>query len=329
MSMPRTFSTRWTFTAIAVAAFVSACASVPADNVALEEARSNYNGARNNPRTAAAAPAEMKAAEAALQAANDAWTRRDSVAEVNHLAYVAKQRVAIAQETGRQKSAEADAAGATVTRDKMRLEARTNEADDAQRRAALSQQSAAAAQRQSEAAQLSAANSQRQSEAATRAAMASQQQSVASQQQASDAEMRSRQLEAQLKELDAKKTDRGLVITLGDVLFDTNKSDLKPGAQRSVDRLVVFLKQYPQRKAVIEGFTDNVGNNSSNQALSGRRADAVRMALLGAGVAGERVAAQGYGESFPVAGNDSAGGRQANRRVEIIVSDDSGNIGAR
>jgi outer membrane protein OmpA-like peptidoglycan-associated protein len=327
--MRTTFSPLWTATAVAAAAFISACGSVPADNAALEEARSNYNGARNNPRTVAAAPAEMKAAEQALQSANDAWTRRDSVAEVNHLAYLAKQRVAIAQETGRQKSADAEAAGASMTRDKLRLEARTNEADSALRSAEQSQQRAAAAQKQSELSQKSAAVAQQQSEAATRAAMSAQQQSVASQQQASDAEMRSRQLEAQLKDLNAKKTDRGLVITLGDVLFDTNKSDLKSGAQRSVDRLVTFLKQYPQRKALIEGFTDNVGSNSSNQALSGRRAEAVRMALLGAGVASERVAAQGYGESFPVAGNDSSGGRQANRRVEVIVSDDSGNIAAR
>jgi outer membrane protein OmpA-like peptidoglycan-associated protein len=327
--MRATLSPLMTAAAIAAAAFVSGCNTLPADNAALEEARSNYNGARNNPRTVSSAPAEMKAAELALQAANDAWTRRENVMEVNHLAYLAKQRVAIAQETGRQKAADADAANASVTRDKMRLEARTNEADNALRSAELSQQRAAASQKQAELSQQNAANSQRQSEAATRAAMSAQQQSVASQQQASDAELRSRQLEAQLKDLNAKKTDRGLVITLGDVLFDTNKSALKSGSQRSVDRLVAFLKQYPQRKALIEGFTDNVGSNSSNQALSGRRAEAVRMALLGAGVASERVAAQGYGESFPVADNDSSGGRQANRRVEIIVSDDSGNIAAR
>jgi outer membrane protein OmpA-like peptidoglycan-associated protein len=329
--------------AAAVLVLLGACSTLPADNAALEEARSNYTAARNNPRTTAGAPQEMKAAEDALKMASDAWTRRDSVAEVNHLAYLAKQRVAIAQETGRQKTAEAAVAGATMNRDKMRLEARTNEADSAQRSAEISQQraaasqkqsemsqqDAAAAQRQSEAAQQSAANSQRQSEAATRAAMASQQQSAASQQQASDAETRARQLEMQLKELNAKKTERGLVITLGDVLFDTNKSDLKSGAQRSVDRLVGFLKQYPQRKAMIEGFTDNVGSESSNQMLSGRRAEAVRTALLSSGVAADRLAAKGYGESFPVAGNESSGGRQANRRVEIILSDDSGNITAR
>jgi outer membrane protein OmpA-like peptidoglycan-associated protein len=345
MNTTKAHSPFWTFTAaaLAAAALVGACSSLPADNAALEAARSSYAAARDNPRTAAAAPQELKAAEDALKMASDAWTRRDSLAEVNHLAYVASQRVVIAQEAGRQKAAEAAVAGATVARDKMRLEARTNEADtalrsaemsqqraaNAQKQSEMSQQDAAAAQRQSEAAQQSAANSQRQSEAATRAAMAAQQQSVASQQQASEAEMRARQLEAQLKDLNAKKTDRGLVITLGDVLFDTNKADLKSGAQRSVERLVGFLKQYPQRKALIEGFTDNVGSESSNQTLSGRRAEAVRMALLSSGVAADRLAAKGYGESFPVAGNDSSGGRQANRRVEIVLSDDSGNIIAR
>lgn len=143
------------------------------------------------------------------------------------------------------------------------------------------------------------------------------------------AQERTRQLEAQLSELNAKQTPRGLVITIGDVLFDTNKSQLKSGGMRNIEKLAAFLREYPQRKVRIEGFTDSTGSDSYNEELSNRRADAVLTALLDMGVERDRVSARGYGEAYPVAGNDSAGGRQMNRRVEIILSDDSGNIAPR
>ena len=90
----------------------------------------------------------------------------------------------------------------------------------------------------------------------------------------------------QLKELNAKKTERGLVITLGDVLFSTNKAQLKSGGMRNVQKLADFLKQYPQRKVLVEGYTDSTGSNSLNQELSERRANAVRTALLDMGITG-------------------------------------------
>jgi outer membrane protein OmpA-like peptidoglycan-associated protein len=152
---------------------------------------------------------------------------------------------------------------------------------------------------------------------------------VVSQMQAGAAESRSRELEAQLRDLNARKTDRGMVITLGDVLFDTDRSDLKPGAARNVERLAGFLKQYPQRKAVIEGYTDSTGSADHNQVLSGRRADAVRAAIVSMGVGAERLTTTGFGDTHPVAGNESASGRQQNRRVEITLSDETGVIAPR
>ena len=271
-----------------------------------------------------------------MDKANNASSKGENRALVDHLAYVAKQQVAIAQETARQRAAELAVANAGAERDRVRLEARTREADSAQRSAEYSQ-------RQSEASQRSAEASQRQSEASQRSAEAAQRQAVterqaandaqmnaqAARQQTQDAESRSRQLEAQLKELEAKKTDRGMVITLGDVLFDTNQAQLKSGGMRNVQKLADFFKQYPQRKVTIEGFTDSTGSNSRNQDLSDRRAHSVRTALLGMGISTDRITSRGYGESYPVAGNDTAAGRQLNRRVEIIVSDDSGNIAPR
>jgi outer membrane protein OmpA-like peptidoglycan-associated protein len=146
----------------------------------------------------------------------------------------------------------------------------------------------------------------------------------ASRQQALDAEGRSRQLEAQLRDMEAKKTERGLVITLGDVLFDTNQAQLRSGGMRSVQKLADFFSQYPQRRVLIEGYTDSIGSDASNQDLSVRRADSVRTALVGMGVSAGRITSRGYGESHPVADNGSAAGRQLNRRVEMIVSDEEG-----
>jgi outer membrane protein OmpA-like peptidoglycan-associated protein len=299
---------------IAIAA-LAGCDSLPANNSRLEEARSDYRVAQNNPQTVNLAAGELKQAGDALNKANDAWSKRENSAEVDHLAHLAKQRVAIAQETAKQKVAEMSVTNANMARDQVRLAARTQEADAAQR-------SAAAAQRQAE-------ESQRQSEASQRQSEASQRQSEASQQQAKDAETRASQLEAQLKDLNAKKTDRGMVITIGDVLFDTNKAQLKSGGMRSVEKLAGFFKQYPQRKALVEGFTDSTGSESTNQELSDRRANAVRAALVDMGVSSDRIATHGYGEAYPVAGNDSAGSRQLNRRVEIILSNDDGNIAPR
>jgi outer membrane protein OmpA-like peptidoglycan-associated protein len=130
-------------------------------------------------------------------------------------------------------------------------------------------------------------------------------------------------------ELNAKQTDRGMTITLGDVLFDTGKAQLKSGSERSLQKLTQFLKENPQRNVAVEGFTDSVGGEDFNQQLSERRANAVRDALVAQGVESERISASGYGEAFPVAGNEAAAGRQLNRRVEIVVSDDNKKVAPR
>ncbi len=138
--------------------------------------------------------------------------------------------------------------------------------------------------------------------------------------QANMASERADSLQQELADLKAEETDRGLVLTLGDVLFDTGEATLKPGANSTILRLAGFLDEYPERRLLIEGHTDSRGSDDFNRELSRQRAEAVRMALMQAGVAGERLRAQGLGEQFPVASNDTTAGRQENRRVEIIVS---------
>jgi outer membrane protein OmpA-like peptidoglycan-associated protein len=134
----------------------------------------------------------------------------------------------------------------------------------------------------------------------------------------------SARLQAEIDALKAKPTDRGLVLTLGDVLFETGSSTLSPGAGRNLDRLVQFLAEHPDRLVQIDGFTDSIGTDSFNQDLSQRRADAVRFALLSRGISSARVATQGYGKSYPVASNSESSGRQLNRRVEVVIGADDG-----
>lgn len=128
------------------------------------------------------------------------------------------------------------------------------------------------------------------------------------------------ELQREIDALHAQSTDRGLVLTLGDVLFSTGRADLKPGTIADLTPLVTFLNKYPERTVTIEGHTDSVGSEDLNLGLSQRRADAVRSYLMQQGIDGSRITAKGMGESVPVASNDSEGGRQQNRRVEVIVS---------
>jgi outer membrane protein OmpA-like peptidoglycan-associated protein len=128
----------------------------------------------------------------------------------------------------------------------------------------------------------------------------------------------------QLSDLQAKQTERGMVLTLGDVLFDTNAATLKPGANEHLDRLASYLTQNEGTRIIIEGHTDSRGPDAYNEELSRRRAQAVADALLTRGVPSSRFDIIGRGEAAPVANNDSAAGRQQNRRVEIIFSDNSG-----
>jgi outer membrane protein OmpA-like peptidoglycan-associated protein len=135
---------------------------------------------------------------------------------------------------------------------------------------------------------------------------------------------KSARLQAEVDALKAKPTDRGLVLTLGDVLFDTGKAELNPGAARNLDRLVQFLADHPDRLVQIDGFTDSIGTDSYNLDLSQRRADAVKSTLRMRGVDASRISSQGYGKAYPVASNTESGGRQLNRRVEVVIGQDGG-----
>lgn len=134
------------------------------------------------------------------------------------------------------------------------------------------------------------------------------------------------ELQRQMAALQAEKTERGMVLTLGDVLFDINEATLAPGAARNIAKIASFMRSYPERQAVIEGHTDSMGDDDYNLELSRSRAFAVRQALIEEGISAARISTQGFGESLPVASNATSSGRQENRRVEIIFPDVSTQI---
>jgi outer membrane protein OmpA-like peptidoglycan-associated protein len=278
-------------TAIAVAtlALLGACSTTPTTTSLLESTRNEYSQAQNNPQVNQYAGVELAQAKAAMEQTNDAANRRDNTDKVNNLAYQTRQKIALAQEVTKKKQAEADVALAAKERDSMRLDQRTNEANQANANAQQAQMTAQMAQ-----------------------------------EEAAQAQARNAVLEAQLADLAAKTTERGIVITLGDVLFGTNQSALTSDGMRSAQKLADVLKQNPQRSVLVEGYTDSTGAAAYNQELSARRASAVRDALLQMGIAADRISVRGHGESYPAAANDTGANRQLNRRVEIVLSDDSG-----
>lgn len=293
--------------ALITVAILSGCAT-PKENPALTNAHSSYDSARNNPQVTNLAALELKEASDSLARADAALSKGEKADTVSHLAYIASQKVRIAEEAANRKAAESAVANAAAERDRVRLEARTAEAGAARQEAEAAKQDAAAMKETAE---------QQAAAMAAASAAAERDQALIAQQ------------EKQLKELNAKKTERGLVITLGDVLFSTNRAQLNPGAMRNIQKLADFLNEYPQRKVLIEGHTDSTGSSSRNQELSEQRADAVRTALVDMGISADRITTRGYGEEFPVASNATASGRRSNRRVEIIVSDNEGNINPR
>ncbi len=288
------------------------CSPAVRDNALLEQARSAFAEAQSDPEVQKNAPLELQKAKIDLDQADKSLREGAETPEVEHFAYLARQRTAIALETTKVKLAEQAVDEVSEERSRILLKARTREADQALRSAEAQQRQATIAGEQADAARLQAG-------LMTAAAQKAKVEALAAEEQA-------RKLEAQIAELQASKSERGLVITLGDVLFDTNRSELRSGAQYTIDKLAAFLTEYPTRNVLIEGFTDSTGGVEYNQRLSERRAEAVRNLLVARGIDPSRIMTRGYGVEFPVASNATAEGRQLNRRVEVIISDEEGRI---
>jgi OmpA-OmpF porin, OOP family len=271
---------------VAIAAVLAACSAAPPRNESLETARTMVPEVEKSPRAGVAAT-DIANARKSLAAANKLAESKAKRADIEYEANNAVTSAQIANEKILTAQANEEVANGTAQRQAVLLQAREREA---QRNA----DQASDARRQAD------ASSVRADAAASRADS----------------------LEAELAGLKLQKTERGLVLTLGDVLFDTSQATLKPGAHGTLDRLATALREDSGRKVLIEGHTDNVGSDENNQGLSERRAQSVQSALMQRDVARSQVTALGKGENFPIASNDSADGRQSNRRVELIFTED-------
>jgi len=291
--------------ATAVAAILLAsCATAPSKPDGAAEARTKLTQLQSDPNLANRAPLAFKEADTAVRAAEQPQADKDLAA---YRVYLADRKVEIARAQAQTSLAEDQRSVLSAQRERARLDARTREVD--------------AAKDQVVTARAESAEQKVVAEQARGAADAARLAAASSEQQAAE-------LQRQVDTLQAKPTDRGLVLTLGDVLFTTGRADLKTGASGNLNRLVAFLDKYPDRTVAIEGYTDSVGSEEYNQGLSERRADSVKSYLAGQGIDAIRISASGKGESDPVSGNDSAAGRQQNRRVEVIISNPAPGIPA-
>jgi outer membrane protein OmpA-like peptidoglycan-associated protein len=286
-----------TLVATAVAAIlIAACTTAPVKPDGAAEARVKLTQLQSDPNLSTRAAAAIKDADAAVHAAERPEPDKELAA---HRVYLADRKVDTAKALAETRFAEDERSVLTAQRDSARLDARTREADAAKGQVATARAEGAG--------QKIAADQARNEADAARLAVASSEQQAA-------------ELQRQIDVLQAKPTDHGLVLTLGDVLFTSGRADLKSGATGNLNKLVTFLDKYPDRSVAIQGYTDSVGTEDYNQGLSERRADSVKSYLVGQGIGSLRLSASGKGRSDPVAGNDSAAGRQQNRRVEVIIS---------
>ena len=294
---------RWTILIAGVALFVG-CATGPAATPELVRAREAYERALRDPSIRNNAPIAMHEAGRALDRAENA----DSEAEREHYAYLVHRKVAMAEATARNQAVEAEIAELQARRESILAQSREREVESAQQRAAEAQREAEMAQLQLERMK----EDQRQAEVRQY------------QREAEQAREESRRLQEELSQMSGAKTEeteRGILLNMGDVLFETDQATLKPGATLNLSKLVQVLNEHPNRSIIIEGHTDSTGSADYNQQLSQRRAEAVANFLRSQGIAEERIMARGYGEAYPVAPNQNAAGRQQNRRVEIVLMD--------
>ena len=276
----------------AVLATLAACSSTPERIETLETARALVPKVESSPRAGVAA-AHISQARRSLDTANRLVDSGGKLADIEFESSIATLNAQIANEKILTAQANDEIQKGTAERQAVLLQSRDREAQR------LAEQANARA-----------------SEAERRA------------QEAREANLRAQTLEQELADLKAKRTERGLVLTLGDVLFETGKANLQPGAYATIDRLANALKEVPTRKVMIEGHTDSVGTAEFNQQLSQSRAQSVQAALMERGVASNQITTLGKGESTPVASNDNPGGRQQNRRVEMIFQEDGARVAA-
>jgi len=270
--------------------FIAGCGPSQKEMMAkdqMDRAKKAYAEAKANPNVEAYAPMELQEAGKAVQEAEKAKEAED----ILQMGYIAERKTQFAVTIADGKVAERDIDKLNVEKAEMNAKKQTLEAERARVAAAAETEKAAKAK---SAAEMEAAK-------------------------AAKAKAESDQLMKELASLKAQQTERGIVLTIGDVLFATGKADLSANADKSVANLAEFLKKNPNRNVLIEGHTDSVGQDDYNLALSQKRADSVKAKLVADGIEAGRITTVGYGKKFPVASNDTKSGKAQNRRVDVVI----------
>ena len=288
----------------------------------MERAKNAYAEAKANPNVEAYAPLQLQEAGKALQAAEQAKELDD----ILQLGYLAEKKARVAVTTADGKVSERDIDKLNVENAELIAKKRTLESERAQRETGRAMSEADRARREAgmamgeaEQARMAAAADAERAAIANRQAEQAKSATEVEAAKAAQAKAEADQLIKELSDLKAQQTERGIVLTIGDVLFATGKANLSQGANRSVGKLADFLKKNPNRNVLIEGHTDSVGKDDYNLALSRRRADSVKDNLVGDGIEASRITTVGYGKRFPLASNDTNAGKTQNRRVEVII----------
>lgn len=264
------------------------CVAKPNANVT--RVQNELSVLKSDPAVISNATIQLQDAERAVLRSEDTWSKTQDPDEAEHLSYLASKRIEIARVKTNQQLAESEAIRLSHARETASINAQTISLRESEARASLAD-----------------ANALR---------------TVALIQ---DRQSQINELKGQLIELKARDGTRGLTLTLGDVMFESNRAEFKSGAARKLLELITFVRNHPQEYVTIEGHTDNTGPTSSNIDLSLRRAEAVRQLFIDNRINSDRISTRGLGEQFPLASNNTAAGRLQNRRVEIIVSNSSNN----
>ncbi|MCK9275144.1 MAG: OmpA family protein [Syntrophales bacterium] len=260
-----------------------ACATTP-ETAVLAEARESYDKARNDASVSKYSPVALYEAKQSLDMAQAAESEKAQ----EHHAYVAQKKTQLAMVQAERMKAEDEFQELEKKRQEIVLKRRELQIQKAQQETAAAKEEAAVAREQADAAK---------------------------------SELES--VRQELEGLKAKETRRGIVVTMEDMLFRVDKADLLPGAMLTIDQMARFLKNHPEYNASIEGHTDSTGTADYNQKLSELRAESVSEALQARGISRDRLTIRGLGENYPVATNETAAGRQLNRRVEIVLKNNN------
>ncbi|GAB4173442.1 MAG: hypothetical protein Kow0020_08670 [Wenzhouxiangellaceae bacterium] len=312
---------------------LAACATTTAPDGELENLRAELSALESNPELVELVPLAVAEARAAVRLALQERLSKDERAQ---RVWIARKRIEIARASAFLEQARRNLDALEQARQRLLLKASRLEAEQARKaaEAALSASAATVEEIERVRGEALSAEEQRQQAAmeAERARQEAEQARRLAEAQAAEIELAKREaelasetaasLQRRLEYMQYRQTDQGVVVTLGDVLFETGKAELHPEAARHLDDVIELLNSEPDKRIRIEGHTDSTGPAELNLRLSRARAEAVRQALIDRGIDASRIDAVGMGEDFPIASNDTPEGRARNRRVDVIVLND-------